>query len=99
MATRKVELYGTARVLTGCKAVEIPVADPVTVREVLLGLGRQFPLLGGPVLLPDFSGLSAGYAVNLNGLAFVSDPAQPVRDGDVLLLLPAAAGGAPGRAY
>lgn len=93
MVTQKVELYGTARVLTGCPYVEIQVPRGSSIRGVLEALGRRYPSLGGSVLLPDYSGLSAGYTANINGLTFVSDPDEPLRDGEVLLLIPAAAGG------
>jgi molybdopterin converting factor small subunit len=93
LVTQKVGLYGTARVLAGCPGVDIQVPAGASVREVLRALGRRYPSLGGSVLLPDYSGLSAGYAANINGLTFVSDPDEPLQNGDILLLIPAAAGG------
>jgi molybdopterin converting factor small subunit len=93
LITQKVELYGTARVLTGCARVDILVPDSATIRDVLRELGRRYPSLAGPVLLPDCSGLSAGYAANIDGLSFLSDQDEPAREGHILLLIPAAAGG------
>ena len=83
-----VELYGIPRLRAGAGRVGV---DAATVAEAVAALAAAAPGLAGSVLaggrvLPD-------YLLSLNGDRFVSDPATPLADGDVLLLLSADAGG------
>lgn len=93
MAVRKVELFGLARVLAATSVLEIDVPEPATVRAVMSALGAHRSQLVGPILRADLSGPAAGYTLNVNGLAFVDDLETVLNPGDVLLLLPASAGG------
>jgi molybdopterin converting factor small subunit len=83
-----VELYGVPRLRAGRGRVE---QEATTVGEALNGLGASCPTLAGSVLVGD--SLHPAYLLNLNGDRFVSDPAAPLADGDVLLLISADAGG------
>ena len=84
-----VELYGQARLLAGVKSVAV---DGHTVGEALRALAERFPALVG-VAMEAGGAPTQAYAVNLNGLRFCTDLAQPVSAGDELLLISSLAGG------
>ena len=89
----QVELFGPARLTAGRRFVDVPVGEAATVADVLRGLAEACPALVGPVL--DAGGvLGGGHVVNLNGRAFLRDARALVGEGDRLLVLSSAAGGA-----
>ena len=89
----RVELLGVARLLGGCRQVEVALDEIGDVRGVLRALASTCPGLVGPVIRPDLAGLVEGHVLNLNGLGFVADPAAPVAPSDTLLPLSSSAGG------
>jgi len=83
-----IELFGVPRLRTGTGCVQL---DASSLALALSGLGRICPALDGPVI--DGERVHPAYRLYLNGDRFVSDPATPLADGDVLLLLAADMGG------
>jgi sulfur-carrier protein len=83
-----IELFGVPRLRAGTRSVQI---EGATVATALRGLGRLCPALDGRVI--EGERLLPSYRLSLNGERFVSDPATPLADGDVLLLLAADVGG------
>jgi molybdopterin converting factor small subunit len=84
-----VELYGQARLLAGAHSFLVPGS---TVGDVLRGLAVMHPELVGAVLAGDGQ-LTPAYTVNLNGLRFCTDGAEPVDDADELLIISSLSGG------
>ena len=69
---------------------------PGTVREVLAALGREYPAFCGQMLTPEGSmHRFINLYVNQEDVRFLEDLETPVRDGDVVTILPAVAGGLP----
>jgi hypothetical protein len=83
-----IELFGVPRVRAGTGAVRV---DAVSLAEALRGAARLCPALEGSVIAGD--ALHPAYLACLNGEHFVSDPATPLADGDVLLVMAADVGG------
>jgi hypothetical protein len=83
-----IELFGVPRLRAGTGCVRLEAA---TLALALRGLGRLFPVLDGSVLAGE--SIHPAYRVCLNGAQFVSEPATPLADGDVLLLMSADVGG------
>ncbi|MFI5266005.1 MAG: molybdopterin synthase sulfur carrier subunit, partial [Chloroflexota bacterium] len=73
----------------GMRSVTVPGH---TVVHALRALARLHPKLIGAVLDEDGQPTPA-YAVNLNGLRFCSDLAQPIAETDEILLISSLAGG------
>lgn len=82
-----VEFLGIPRQRVGVAEVEI---EAETLGQALGALATRFPAFGE--LLAD-GRLHPSIAANLNGDAFVSDPATRLAAGDRLLILSADAGG------
>jgi molybdopterin converting factor small subunit len=83
-----VELFGVPRLRAGVASLTL---EGTSVREVLLALGVRCPALEGTAL-HDGAPLPA-YRVALNGDLAPVSPDRALRDGDVLLLMAAEAGG------
>ena len=83
-----IEFYGIPRLRAGTPVIRLQ-AD--TVGEALQELGRVCPALENLVLKESV--LHRAYQLSLNGEQFITDPTMSLRDGDVLLLLSADAGG------
>ena len=88
-----VELFGTARMTSGRRQVEILVPERPTTAELAAALAEVCPELTGKVLEEDLSGLQESYTLNLNGTDFVSDGPLHLKPGDSLLLFSSQAGG------
>jgi sulfur-carrier protein len=84
----RIELFGVPRLRAGRDAVDVEADD---VASALVALASACPELAPAVVGPE--GLSPAYQVALNGVQFTDDPATPVVDGDVLLIVSAQAGG------
>ena len=84
-----IELFGVPRLRAGTGRVAVDAA--ATLSEALDGLRRACPALDGAVIGAER--VHPAYRLSLNGDRFVSDPATPLADGDVLLLLAADVGG------
>ena len=94
-----VELFGMARIQAGASSVTLVVDTRAPVRALVDALARECPELVGNALHLTEDGAAAvadGYALNRNGLAFLSSDADavlPWTPGDSLLLLSNQAGG------
>jgi molybdopterin converting factor small subunit len=83
-----IELFGIPRLRAGTNCVQL---DAASLAAALRALGRTCPALDGPVIAGEV--LHPAYRACLNGEQFVSDPATPLADGDVLLVMAADVGG------
>jgi molybdopterin converting factor small subunit len=83
-----IELFGVPRVRAGVGSMRLEAAS---LAAALRGLGHLCPALDGSVLAGE--SLQPAYRACLNGAQFVSDPATPLADGDVLLVMSADVGG------
>jgi molybdopterin converting factor small subunit len=82
-----VEFLGIPRERTGISELEIEAAN---LGQLLGTLATRFPALSE---LITGNTLHTSLAANLNGHAFVRDPATPLAEGDRLLILSADVGG------
>lgn len=83
-----VELYGVPRLRAGASRVEVPAG---TLASILHELATLLP-----GLVPDIvhdGRLTEHALVAVDGREIVADPALPIADGTVLVLISAAAGG------
>jgi molybdopterin converting factor small subunit len=86
--TVTVEFFGVPRARAGCADVTVSAA---TVAEALAAVAAACPQLAD-VVRPD-GRLAPHYLLSRDGERFVSGLAEPLRDGERLLLLSADAGG------
>jgi molybdopterin converting factor small subunit len=87
-ASVTVEFFGIARARAG---VPSTVAYGNTLGELLLELSHRYPELAASCL--DGRQFRPGYAANLGGNRFVTDPSTQLAAGDTVLLLSLDAGG------
>jgi molybdopterin converting factor small subunit len=83
-----IELFGVPRLRAGRPAVRV---EATSLGAALRDLGRLCPALDGGVVAGE--ALHPAYRACLNGEQFVSDPATPLADGDILLVMAADVGG------
>jgi molybdopterin converting factor small subunit len=83
-----VELYGVPRLRAGASRVEVPAG---TLASILHALASALPGLV-PDIVQD-GRLTEHALVAIDGRELVADPATPIADGAVLVLISAAAGG------
>ncbi len=94
-----VELFGMARIHAGASSMTLTVNARSPVPALVNALARECPRLVGNALHLAEDGTVAvadGYALNRNGLAFLSpdaDTVWPWEEGDSILLLSNQAGG------
>ena len=88
-----VELFGMARVSSGCSEVEIEVSLDGGMERIVEVLANACPALVGIAIREDRTGLLDSYTFNLNGTTFVSGSTSTLREGDRLLLFSSLAGG------
>ena len=88
-----VELFGSARLLTGRREVEISAPARCTIRELVTALAAAVPDLVGGVVRDDGTGLEGSYLLNLNGVRFLEEDAVALKAGDRVLLFSSQAGG------
>jgi molybdopterin converting factor small subunit len=87
-----IEFYGIPRARAGQASATIETnGDPLDLGSLLVELGRQFPALASECF--EANRLKSGYAANLDGGRFISDPRTPLRDGASVLILSSDAGG------
>ena len=84
----RIELFGIPRQRAG---VHETSAQGHSLEHVLRDLENRFPGLSHTCIADGR--LLPGYTANLCGDRFISDPATELKDGDVLLILSADAGG------
>ena len=89
----KVELFGTARLATGKRAVEVALPTNVSRRDFVSALAAACPQLVDHVIRPDLTDLQEGYLLNRGGRAFLRGDAISVAPGDSLLIISNQAGG------
>ncbi len=90
----KVELFGTARLATGKRAVEVALSRNTSRRDFVCALAAACPQLVDHVIRPDFTDLQDGYLLNRDGKAFLrGGGAISVNPGDTLLIISSQAGG------
>jgi hypothetical protein len=92
-ASCTIELFGTAQLLAKAKTVSLSLPPEATLSRVLASLAEKMPMLVGRVITLEKTRLAAGFACNINGLAFVRDPGARIASGDRILILSADAGG------
>lgn len=85
----KVELFGSAQLLAGRRALEV---SGRTLGETLRNLAAEVPALVGTVLEAD-GRLTPAYTVNLNGRRFLRELNEPIASTDEVLLLSSLSGG------
>lgn len=83
-----IELYGVPRLRAGIAHLQ---TEATCLGGALLALAAACPGLAGTVILGDR--LHPAYKASINSDRFVDDPAEPLREGDVLLVLAADVGG------
>ena len=83
-----VEFYGIARTRTGVADTEVAVG---TLADVLEELGARYPEFSRTCV--RCGNLANGFAANLGGDRFLTNPGEPLQEGDVLLILSADVGG------
>jgi len=83
-----IEFYGIPRMRSGTRLLKLEAS---TLGQALQELGRHCPALEDVIL--SEGRIHEAYKLSLNGQRFVSDPATPLSEGDVLLLLSADVGG------
>jgi sulfur-carrier protein len=87
----RVEFFGVARQRAGVASLDLPLPMPATLQDCLAALGHRFPSFERDCL--EQTRLRRPFAANLGGQRFISDAAEPLADGDTLLILSADAGG------
>lgn len=88
-----VELYGMARLLAKTAKVALVLPAQADLSSVFMALAGELPVLVGPVIAPERSKLTSGYACNINGLDFVRDPGFKINPGDSIIIISNDAGG------
>jgi molybdopterin converting factor small subunit len=83
-----IELYGVPRMRAGREAVDVEAGS---LGEALAALRAACPALAPSVV--EGERLSPFYLVAVNGVHLTADAGHPLRDGDVVVLLSADAGG------
>jgi len=93
MVLVRVELFGMARLASGCALLELDLPCDAALTEVTQALVGACPALRGLAIRTDGTGLLESYTLNLNGRVFVSEAGVHLQPGDTLLLFSSQAGG------
>ena len=103
-----VELFGVARLRARRQAIHVRFSEdtgecgdagrgsPETLGDALTVVAAKCPELVGLVLSLDGRSLCVGYLVSRNGREFIDQADATIEDGDHLLLISSAVGGARG---
>ena len=91
--TVRVELFGTPRIKTGRRQVELSIPHPANRGRLIAALVQECPALVGHGIKADLTGLEDGFAFNLNGLTFPGEGDFILAQGDSVLLISSQAGG------
>jgi hypothetical protein len=89
----RVELFGMARLGSGCALLELDLPGDATLTAVARALVVACPALRGLAVRADGAGLLESYLLNLNGRVFVTEAGVHLQPGDTLLLFSSLAGG------
>ena len=92
-ASVTIELFGTARMASGRKAIALTLPSNTSAATIVAALAEECPALVGVALRDDLAGLLESYTLNLNGTEFINGGCLRLRDGDTLLLFSSQAGG------
>lgn len=93
LAEITIELFGTARLASERRRIELQVPAQASVGHLVTILAGASPALVGIALREDLSGLLESYVLNVNGTEFVEGDELTLRDGDTLMLFSSLAGG------
>lgn len=88
-----VEMLGLSRRLTQTKESLVEIDDQATFRDVLAQLATRFPVLVGPVIVPDTYDIVSSHMINVDGRSVVTDLDSHPQDGQRLILMFVEAGG------
>jgi hypothetical protein len=88
----EIELFGTARMLSGKRVLQLDMCGPASQKELVRAIASACPSLIGSVLRPELDGLQESFVFNRNGLEFLTRGDEVMPD-DHLLLFSSQAGG------
>ena len=88
-----VELFGTARLSSGRRQVEISAPEVAGPEDLASALAEACPELIGSVVREDGAGLVESYTFNLNGTRFLDHGPARLDPEDTILLFSSQAGG------
>jgi hypothetical protein len=88
-----VEFLGLSRRLAQVKECLVQVPDQSTLHDVVRVLATQFPLLLGPVIVPQTFELVSSHMFNIEGRMAAPNLAVQPQDGQRLILMFVEAGG------
>ena len=89
----RVELFGSARLITGKQHIHISVPCKTTISHIVSVLSKMCPELIGDIIREDKKHLQPSYTFNLNGTSFLDKDDLELREGDTLLTFSSQAGG------
>ena len=88
-----IELFGTARLLTGKNKIVLTCPKPTHICKVLRKLSDIEPKLVGIVISNDRNSLIESFILNLNGDRFITKMDEVVDPGDNVLIFSSQSGG------
>ena len=89
----KIELFGTARMLTGKKNILINVPINTTLTTILRETLNQCPELSENIISIKPIKLRKSYTMNLNGYSYLEHEKLEIKSNDSILLIPSQSGG------
>ncbi len=88
-----VGFFSLARRLSKTKSVVLEITPGATLRDVLVKLGDQFPMLLGELIVPESYDLREPYFFNINGRRVAKNLDEQIQEGEELLLMSINVGG------
>ena len=88
-----IELFGTARLLTGKSKILLTCLEPTNISKVLRKLSDIEPKLVGIVISNDRNSLIESFVLNLNGDRFITNMDEVVDPGENVLIFSGQSGG------
>ena len=89
----KIELFGTARMLTRKKNILINVPINTTLTTILSETLNQCPELSENIISIKPIKLRKSYTMNLNGYSYLENEKLKIKTNDSILLIPSQSGG------
>ncbi|MBM03189.1 MAG: hypothetical protein CL766_00100 [Chloroflexi bacterium] len=89
----KIELFGTARMLTRKKNILINVPINTTLTTILSETLNQCPELSENIISIKPIKLRKSYTMNLNGYSYLENEKLKIKPNDSILLIPSQSGG------
>jgi hypothetical protein len=93
MVKYSVELFGMSNVFPDLRSVEIELQGEASLRDVVIALRQEMPVLEGSVIRPGEDRLTSHCSFNVNGRFYLDDYDVKVRSSDHILLVTLALGG------